>query len=304
MNTQQIIRELNKLDLSTYPYQEAKKLIGGLGKIIVISETLFPGDRILRVRPQKPHQDFEKSFTELKELNYKLPHPKDKYKRASIPNSTTNSTMFYGSIVPKNLLPTELSASQITCAFEGSEFIRNINESGIQKLTYSKWIVTKKITLVAIVHYKDFIASSSYTNRLNQSFLRTINQYPKYINDTLLVSEFFAKQFAKSITDNDYEYLHSACFTETILKKDFGGVLYPSVRTEGKGFNVAIHPFYADNNIELEASLECFAFKNQDNLFINNNTVALVLKGQKTIDYKPILPQYKADLHTVIQNLV
>ena len=51
-----------------------------------------------------------------------------------------------------------------------------------------------------------------------------------------------ANEFAKENINEDYDYMISAVFSEMATKNRVDGIIYPSVRVGGKGFNIAITP--------------------------------------------------------------
>jgi len=291
----EIINHLSHLDLSTYPYSKAKQLIGMLGKIGVIVVTLHPRKRIFRARPNCNGEHFSK----VSDISYKPAHLNNTFQRASTPNMT----MFYGSIIPENIKIGELNNSRLIGSFEVVNLLRNPESSGEQVLTYGKWIVTKKINLFAVLFHQNFLDKSSYTRELYNGYHVFLNKFPKFKTDSFIISTFFANEFAKSFTPNDYNYLLSACFTEMAVEKNLAGVLYPSVRVEGAGFNVAIHPHYVDNCMELEAVGECTVYKRRRDTKVDNDLVALVLAGQKEFELKPVLPQFHWGRERIIKLL-
>ena len=124
-----------------------------------------------------------------------------------------------------------------------------------------------------------------------------------YQQESILVSNYFANCFANPNTPNDYDYLLSACFAEMTVEKGFAGVMYPSVRAEGQGFNVAIHPYFVDNCLELEAAGQCTYYKRGYNSYLDIDSVALLLKDQKLINFRPPLPEYHMGRNKIIQML-
>lgn len=91
------------------------------------------------------------------------------------------------------------------------------------------------------------------------------------VEDSILISEYFAKQFAKTEIRGDYDYLPSAIYTERVVHMqpgnniEIGGILYPSVKTLGKGFNIALTPTTTDTCLQLRAVGECTIYKKVDN---------------------------------------
>lgn len=290
-----VLTELSKLNLARYPYYEIKNLIGKLGKVAIIGATFHPGKRIYRARPNENGEHFSTAS----QLSYKPASYNLTFQRASTPHTT----MFYGAVLPPNLKFGELDSTQVVGLFEVLDFMRSTDSSGERVLTFGKWVVTKKINLCAVLFHHDFLSKSNYTQTMYDGYINYLNRFPKFKVDSLLVSDFFAKQFAKSFTPIDYYYMLSSCFSEMIVEKGLAGVLYPSVRTEGKGFNVALSPYYADNCLELEAVGECTVYKRRGQTFVDNEQSALVLVGQKDFTLKPVLPQFHAGRDIIMSEL-
>jgi hypothetical protein len=286
-NTLKIIKSLESLNFSKYPYQEVKDLIGSFGPIGAIIMTLHPGKVIMRARPNYDHERFNK----VSQISYKPAEYNKTYQRASTPYNT----MFYGSTIFENIKPGELNMTRVIGLFEAIPLMRDKEASGEQVITYSKWLVTKDIPLLSIIHHKDFQRENSYASEQRANFEGFLANHPKEVGDKArLVTDFLANQYAKDITTNDYDYLISAIYAEmTVVNGLAAGVFYPSVRTGGEGFNVAIHPHYIDNGYLIpEAVAECTIYKRGKNTIVDNETSAIIMEGQTEFELKPVLPEY------------
>jgi hypothetical protein len=153
-----IIKKLETIDLKSYPKDEIIKLITGLGKVGLILTTLHDGKRILRARINENN----KHFKSLSELSYKPQEFNTTYQRASTPQKT----MFYGSIVPEILGKTEPDTARITTIYELSDFIREIDTVGTQKITFSVWEVCDDVDLISLIHYKKFERPTELSKKL------------------------------------------------------------------------------------------------------------------------------------------
>ncbi|MBK9638542.1 MAG: hypothetical protein IPO63_12285 [Bacteroidetes bacterium] len=282
--------------MSKYPIYEVKRLIRKLGKVAVVAMHLHPGKRIIRARPNYNGEKFSK----VSELSYKPGRYNLKFQRASSPRMT----MFYGSLIPDFYRPNEILNARVIGCFESIPLIRENQNSGVQVISFGKWIVTKKISLCAIVFHKNFLLKNSFANELNSGYEEFVKRYPDFEKDSLMVSSYFANYFANNKIADDYDYIMSACFTEMAVEKGFAGVLYPSVRGEGHGFNVAIHPYFVDSAMELEAVGQSTIYKLGTELFLDNDLVALVLKGQMEFNLKPVLPNFHLGRENVIKELI
>ena len=201
--------------------------------------------------------------------------------------------MFYGCVVPENIAEGELDNARVTAIFEASKLYRQEIESGEEKITFSRWVVTKDIPLIAIVYHKDFINSSSHTNELHTAYQTFLKNNPNDIVNSNSVTEYLASEFAKKETPHDYDYLISAMFTEVALGQGFAGVYYPSVRAEGKGFNVAIHPDFVNNNMKAIVSGECSLYKKSKHIVLDNDTITEIEDGKTEFVMQPITdPQF------------
>ncbi|MBU1719830.1 MAG: hypothetical protein KKA07_12255, partial [Bacteroidetes bacterium] len=100
-----------------------------------------------------------------------------------------------------------------------------------------------------------------------------LKDYPKDNTDRWgIFNEFIASEFAKeTIRESDYEYLISALFTERLfnLYPLFDGVLYPSTRVGGEGFNIAIKS-ESIRKIRLTGVLESMVYKYKEKVVVDN----------------------------------
>jgi len=276
---------LSKLDLSKLPHDECKKLIQQLGKFGTIIVTLHAGKTVMRARPNFGDERFISKC----QLTYKPQQFNKTYQRASTPHRT----MFYASMVPDKLKPEELQNTRIINAYEALPWLRLKDKKGFHRITFGKWVVTKDIRLLAIVQHEDFVKQSSYTTELNEAFIKFTSEAPANLQEeTLAIAEFFGKEFAKSETNHHFDYLLSAIFTETAVDHGIDGVIYPSVRVGGQGFNIAIKPETADNNLDLVVVGECSIYKYYDHTIVDNDTAIELSPNQTNFELLPVDKQY------------
>lgn len=272
MSPEEVIERIKALKLQDYPYTDLRFLISCLGKLGLVTTTLHKGKKIIRGRINEG-----KVFENISDLSYRPQEINTKYYRASTPFRT----MFYGSIVPEKRSPQEPPTGRITIAFELSEFVRNDDTKGSIVITYSAWEVLDDINLVAIVHHKDFVTSTQFASELNRSYQQFAKEYRETIGDSMMVTEYFAGQFAKTKISNDYDYCISAAFSEAMVDKGLDGVLYPSVRMGGYGFNVALSPDCVNKKLRLIGAGDCTIYKNKKEICLGNDTTAIYKEGEK-----------------------
>ena len=277
MKHNEVIKKIENLDLTSYPHTEVKSLLKELGKIGTIITTLHKGKRIIRARINEN----SKPFKNISELSFKPQEFNTTYQRASTPDNT----MFYGSIVPEILGKNEPDTARFTTLLELSDFVRDTETVGMQKITFSVWEVVEDLHLVSLIHHKNFDRPTDLSKQLQQDFLTFIEEYPELKKSSIETTQFIGEQFAKPVAvDKDYDYLISAVYTKLITEFGYDGVLYPSVRLAGEGINIAVSPQNINTKIRFVHSGESTIYKNKMNVFVGNDTYA-IKKEENNLEY-------------------
>jgi len=251
----EIISNLRGLDLSTYPFSQTQELIRSLGHTGFLVITLHRGKRIIRARSGD-------NYSTRNELTYLSQVKNLKCKRASTPNKT----MFYGSIIQDSQSEEE---NRMIAASETSNLLREgIDTTGIEKITYGRWLVIKDINLIALINENTYanVLNNPFLSELKSAYNKSIKSTPGFETKNRKINSFFVEEFSKSNIKYDYDYFLSAMFTEIIsYDLQFDGVIYPSVQIGGQlGFNVAIKPETVDNNMILDFVSESTLYKKGD----------------------------------------
>jgi hypothetical protein len=295
---QEILAALEALDLSKYPYQETKDLIGSIGSAAAIKYFLHPGKVIMRAVPNHNGERFSK----ISRISYKPQDLNKTYQRASTPHNS----MFYGSTISEKLKEGELDMERIMGLFEAIPLCRDVKSEGEQIITYSKWEIVKDIPLLAFIHNTSFPKDNSEAAEMRAYFQESLENLPPELSEkSRLVTAFLSNQFAKDITPHDYDYMISAIYTEMLIVNEHaGGVLYPSVRTGGDGFNVAIHPYYFDNGYLIPKVVgECTIYKRGLKTVLDNDTIAILEPGQIEFTLEPVKPEYHTGKDKIMRYL-
>ena len=289
MSVDEIIKSLKELDLSTYPVDEIRRLLNSLGQAAHIVVSYHKGKSIIRVRPNSKYQ----KFNYIDQLSYKPQKYNTTYQRASTPHKT----MFYGCTVADNPSKGELDNARAIAPFEAVKWLRDKKKKGYQKITYSRWHVKEDLNLLAIVFKETFYKSNSFTKELVDAYKEIFKfQSPEMIENSMKIQDFLAEEFSKEDTDNDYEYLISALFSEMCVKKGFDGVFYPSVRVGGMGFNIAITP-QATHKLRLYAAGESSVYKLYDHTVIGNDSILKYKGNRRKLKFKRIISHRKECLN-------
>lgn len=258
MNIEEVINKLKELNLSKYPYFEAKELIRNFGEVGFITFTLHPTKVITRARSGM-------NYTNKSDLSYKPQKFNDKCQRASTPNKT----MFYGTIVEEER---PIEDTRLIAASECSSLLRGgLDSSGIEKITYGRWHVVKDINLLTIVHKDIFLdVDNKLLKELQSAYEDFTKEFPNIEEKNNIIMKFLAEEFSKKVIINDYDYFLSAVFSEFVTSElGFDGIMYPSVQVGGDlGFNVAITPKAVDENLNLNIVGESTLFKKREKTII------------------------------------
>ena len=293
---QNAIDILKGLDLSKYPYYDIVTQIANVGIIGHLGVDFHPGKFIYRARLNESDDHY---FSKC-QLTYKP----QQYNKTSQRASTPNMTMFYGSVLPEEVEKGELDEVRVVPTYEAIPWLRDKSTKGIKKITYTKWQVTQDIKLIAILQHGNFYDKSSYTKKLMDDYEASLNQMTDYKDETIAFMTFMANEFAKEVdSSKDYNYLISAAFTETLVKKGYDGVLYPSVRLGGTGFNVALTPQAADMKLQLDVVMECTAYKLFDKTVLDNDFQAILYPNQTHFEFQKVDAEYHAGELTCIKEL-
>lgn len=276
MEIKKVLDDLKNLDLAEYPSEKIQDLFSKFGTIALVVVNLHKGKSVMRARPNFENERFENKS----EYSYKPQKFNTTYQRASTPNQT----MFYATLIPDKIEVGELNNMRIIGVAETIPLLRDISKSGYQKISFGRWVVMEDLNLIAVIQKDSFYSSSNYTKELADAFQLFLDTIPKEIAEkSLEISTFLADEFAKEEINTDSDYMISAMFAEHITKRGYDGVIYPSVRVAGQGFNIAITPD-ATKKLQLRVAGECSIYKVKEHTIIDNDAI-VELTGSE-IDFK------------------
>lgn len=234
--------------------------------VSVIPIMIRKGEKIIRARiNDKKWRHFE-SIDDL----FCPPTNRTKTQRANI----EEYPMFYGAKFiadPKATLPRAI------VLYETSEFSRDNNTEGIQRITYSVWEVIEDMTLILIPFGENY-------DKLNNTLVKLEVQWRNLISSIefeeakLKLCDFLSAEFSRDNSDYFFtsNFSHFAC---NILKREHDGIAYPTVKFEGDGLNVAITPESAKKKLQLIGATECYFIKRKMEAFVINVYNALFTKN-------------------------
>jgi len=254
-NVQEIIKKLKSIPLNQDNIEQYSIEYNKLGFIGIIETHLHPGKNIFRSRINEANE----SFTSAAQISYP-PKPSSIFGRANCPNVG----MFYGTYTPSEVTENEIDAAYLVNAFEICPFLRDSSSIGETKITIGKWQVTNEIRLATIIFHKDFQNKTRLANSLNEDFMEYINNHSQYKEETILWNNFISSEFAKPVEEvNSINYIISATYTDFFIRKGFDGIIYPTVKLEGRGLNIALKTTSVDSCLQLRQVAEGKFYKKE-----------------------------------------
>ncbi len=280
--TIKVLDDLRQLELSRYPAKEIIERIRLLRTFPVHSTELHVGNVIYRVRPNEG-----KPFEMISDLSYKPQNYNKTYQRASTPSRT----MFYGSFIPVANQKSEIDMGRVIVAAEGSKLFRDKNLlDGQEVVTFGMWRLQATARLATVLHPDLDKNVSPFAIERATEFMNWLAKFPDHEEEGRLILEFYAGEFAKDIPYGapDYTYMHSAHLTDAFIHQGFDGVIYPSVRTDQKGLNVALTPDFVNAHMRLEGALECVIAKKGLAIACDYHKVAWLNVGEDVLNFKEL----------------
>ncbi|MCK8143434.1 hypothetical protein MW871_16200 [Flavobacterium sp. I-SCBP12n] len=209
----------------------------------------------------------EKSILDVKRIN-------NEYGRANIPGES----MFYGS-----LMTAEIQQNRATAFMETSEMFYK-PEITEEYFTLSRWDIIEDFQVYEVVFQEDLkqLTESVLSNKETQmEFMKEITlSNEELLNDAKEKLSFFSNEFAKEVKKEDNElYRISAIFTNIFLshpksKNIVWGIVYPSVKSNYLGLNVAILPEGTDKFLKFRRADVMKAVRQKDGSILIEKSVA------------------------------
>lgn len=207
--------------------------------------------------------------------------------------STPFQTMFYGCPIPDTVNEGSEGSARVAATYETSYLMRK-NLDGEQKLTFSRWLVKKPIPVFVVCHHEDFYGRNLYMQELFKTYLSLGKKMGQIeFEESLLLNTFFADEFAKHVVNDtdDFENMISAIFSETLIRNmedNAEGIYYPSMRTDGMVFNIAITPERADDSLQLIAAGEGTLYKRGVRCFLDMESACEISDEHKPLNFLPL----------------
>ncbi len=283
------INYLENLNLSDFTVVEIQKILDETFPIILFTEIIWD-DRFHIYRARRNVKNaFRTPFEYISQIG--IPEKADFFGRAN----NINEPIFYGS-----------HNGDLTLF----ECCQNIGAFDLQHFTMGIWKVkqNQKLRMVLLKPTDEISQQRIDLKKISDDYKKNLDDLDFNIKEySLIVADFFSKQFTKSNIKSNDDYKISAYFSNYIqnLKNwsnlNFDGIIYPSVANKFRGENVAIFK-ESLHKIEFKKalSLTCYNFDNEKGSLTKGIFEEGYLYGEKIVWKKK---QLQITLVTVAQPL-
>lgn len=197
--------------------------------------------------------------------------------------SNPNINVMYGAINPYPDNSINKPDERITALCEISDiYFTNPEDIKTEVVTFARWVPGKELKMICPFDFSELSLESPIMNEMNEAYLKVIEENEPFNEQITRFHAFISNQFSKYPILNEYEYKTTALFTEMITSMGFDGVIYPSVKTDLKGFNVAINSEFVEENFSLFAVAECTHYRKRNYSFVNYDLLTDKIKDDGT----------------------
>lgn len=240
MSELEFLNALKKIDLSKVGHRKILQFIKSNDLKFPILTTLIKKGAIIE-RGRK--SDFGEFYNSEFEITYRTDLGNIlTYGRANHPHQS----MFYGCLPTKSIPRPTITLLSELFWFESLKY-RNFKTS----VTIGRWVVKKDFEVADVCYGAEYLSNQENMERFKFWERNLSNEITdtKY-NKSLL--RFFSSEFSKTSISMHFDYKISSVYTDLALFENLKGVMYPSVRTEYDGKNLAIIPSTVDECLELK----------------------------------------------------
>lgn len=293
----EVINNFRALDLKSCSDRDIMALFDNLKYLPVVAYEFENWINITRLRL---NNNEGKSYSTKEELWHPPNHLNNKYQRASNPRRNA----FYGSIIPPEDKIGVIESSRIPTFMESSDLVFKTTEKIEEEVfTYSQWTPNRNLNIVCAFDFEANKDDNRIINSVRNAYKKSISDNPKVEYQFREFSKYMASEFGKKAEGLDYRI--SSFFTEIIMDiHNFDAVLYPSFKTDFKGYNIAIKNEVVESDFELLHVLQCRHYRYCKYSLVNNEYIATNINKDGTFELRELNdPRYNLE-STDIENVL
>lgn len=273
-----VIADLDALDLKTVSIKEIQHVLSGIG-IALTTFKLQVGRPVFRARKHPSTQ--------------RIHYPRDLSYRTDLDNigigraNDQSQSIFYAA-----LASVEIDQGLVIATMETSSNFRNRTD-GIESFTVGRWKVVKEIELAMFVFNGPHAQGMMLAEQMTRGQNEVLEGYPpEFRSESEALMSRLSREFGQIVPNGlSDRYKISAAMSCLMYKQGFAGVMYPSVQTEYKGFNVALLPSAAEEYLKFNCCMLMQLRRSGNSIQARQYELGLC-DGHNPIKYVELHPKY------------
>lgn len=214
---------------------------------------------IFRGRVVKP----DKVFHHVNQISYppKIESTTLTYNRLS----TNKFQIFYGAMMPQ-----EKRIDQITAMIEVGSIIADDFNGDEEYIQIGRWAVREAFPIAILGLHSHLASENTNAQELKKNHIELVETFGQEGELVNIVAEFMSHEFSKKVEKgNEWEYKISAAYGDGLFEAGIKAIQFPSVKAEGKSFNIALHRDIVDSSMEIEIAAITRLRKINEEIFID-----------------------------------
>ena len=281
MNYSELVQNLRQVPPQLKNQEIITELYKSISYLPFLSHIIRPGETVARMCSRKSGE----RFSLRSRLGIKPDCLNTEYGRASIPGKSA----FYAAYKHPRATDSEVPTARIVALVEVAREFEDEKLITSLPVTFTRWKATKPLNLAVILNYSHgerIQLLDEYEQKLANKITASGYDY----NEVKPFYDFLGEEFGKPDITHHEEYIKSAIFANIMFKEKVDGILYSSVRADGKGLNVAIKRS-SMKKLSLIAACESTALKNRKSIMVHDDAVWSNASGS-IITYKDLPNMY------------
>jgi hypothetical protein len=144
---------------------------------------------------------------------------------------------------------------QVTAMIEvGSSMRDDILESE-EYIQIGKWSVNKGFNLAVVGNHSDLVANNQFAKNLKKVHADLVASLGDRGEAIDIVAEFMSHEFSKKVNEDEkWKYKISAAYGDGLFDSGIDAIQFPSVKSEGRCFNIALHSALVDSSLSIDVA--------------------------------------------------
>jgi hypothetical protein len=254
------IQHLKALDLKMCSYEEVREHTDVLVRAGFLG-AFFPEDHLPIYRGRVV--DHQNVFHEVAKISY--PPKTNSGARTYNRLSTNKHQIFYGALMPQID-----KFDQVTAMIEVGSSMRDDVLEFEEYIQIGKWLVKKGFNLAVVGVHSDLVANNEFAKNLKKIHADLVKSLGERGEAIEIVAQFMSSEFSKKVgEDEKWEYKISAAYGDGLFDAGMNAIQFPSVKSEGRCFNIALHSELVDSSLEIQVAAITRLRKIEKQIFVD-----------------------------------